>query len=253
MKTIKLSLARFLLIILLFNVPIVYVIAQNSIIKNQNAYWKLWEFNINGGLTSFYGDLSSHDKDYYGKIIYESGPAAGITLTKHFDRLFGLSGQLLLGKLQGGIGTMTFNSKLIEYNLNLKFNILNLINPDNKGHFGINLIGGLGQFLFYSTKLEYFEGDVRKLYHDTRVPEFVYFGGAQLLYRFKSNFGVTVDLGLRQCENDYLDVTMLNGDLDYYSYLSVGVSYYLQNIKVVPLKYKARIAYNDRKLKDLHN
>jgi len=252
MKTIAKILTKLVLTFLLLLSP-AFLFSQNSVIKVQNAYWHLWEFNIHSGFTSFYGDISSFDDNYYQKMVHESGPAAGVTLTKHFGRLIGVTGQMLYGKLHGVKNSTSFDSKLLEYNLHLKFNVFNLIKPDNKGNIGINLQTGLGQFLFNSIKTTYLEGEVEEISHGSRVPEFVYFAGCGLFYRSEANFGITLDFGIRQCENDWLDVTFINGNFDYYTYTSVGFSYYLQNFKISPLKNKARIAYNDRKLRGLRN
>ena len=88
--------------------------------------------------------------------------------------------------------------------------------------------------------------------NDSRVPEFVYFFGGGFYYNLSDNFGVTADLSIRRCQNDKLDVEDKNGDFDYYSYLGVGIIYYLQGFKKAPVKNKARIAHNNKRLKPLH-
>ncbi|MBM3436386.1 MAG: hypothetical protein FJY07_09260 [Bacteroidetes bacterium] len=253
MKTIPQSTGRFLVILLLLIMPGYFLQSQNSVIRNQNAYWKVWAFNINSGITAFNGDLSIFDDNYYQKMVHESGPAAGLKLTRHLGRLLGITGQALVGKLHGGKRNTVFNSKLLEYNLHLTFNLYNLFVPDNRGNFGFNLQAGMGQFLFSSVKDTYLEGEVVQSSHGARVPEFVYFAGGGIFFRTKTNLGITLDVGIRQCDNDWLDVTVLNQDMDYYTYMSVGFTYYLQNIRIMPLADKARIAYNDRKLKNLRN
>jgi hypothetical protein len=238
---------------LMIMIPVTLLQSQNPVFRNQNEYWRVWDFNINSGIAMFNGDLSIFDDNYYQKMIHESGSAAGVTLTRHFGRLLGVSGQAVIGKLHGSKNNSTFNSKFIEYNFHLRLNVYNLIHPDNKGHLGITAYSGFGQFLFNSVKDTYLEGEVAKTSHGTRVPEFVYFVGGSLFYRTKANIGITLDAGIRQCDNDWLDVTIMNGDMDYYTYLSVGITYYLQNGKIMPLAYKARIAYNDRRQKSLRN
>jgi hypothetical protein len=74
------------------------------------------------------------------------------------------------------------------------------------------------------------------------VPEFVFFFGGEMYYNVNSNFGITVDLSLRQCRNDRLDDFVKNDDFDYYSYLSIGINYYLKTLKRIPLKNKAKLA-----------
>ena len=50
---------------------------------------------------------------------------------------------------------------------------------------------------------------------------------------------------MRQCRNDRLDDYVKNDDFDYYSYLSIGISYYINTFKKAPLKNKARLANNN--------
>jgi hypothetical protein len=229
----------------------VYSQNRNGNLRYQNELWNLWSFDINAGLSSFYGDLSSFDNNFLKKQLHESGPAFGLILTKHFDRLFGVSGQLLLGQLKGNIQNSSFNAGFIEYNLHARFNLLNLFFPDNKGKIGLNIQAGIGQFLFQSTNCIYNEGANSTTMYSTRVPEFIYFFGSGFFYRSSDNFGISLNLSVRQCHNDMLDVVAKNSDYDYYSYMGVGFTYYLSQFKKGPVKNKARIANSDRKLKHL--
>jgi hypothetical protein len=164
-----------------------------------------------------------------------------------------VSGQLLAGKLNGNNYNTSFNADLIEYNLNVKLNLFNLFYPENKGKFGINAKAGVGQFLFTSTKTVYSEGGNEIFNHDARVPEFVYFIGAGGFFKTTDKFGVSLDISLRQCQNDQLDVLVKSNDFDYYTYLSFGITYYVDRIKKGPIKNRARIAHNNFKLKHLSN
>ena len=220
-------------------------------LRHQNELWNLWTIEANTGFLSFYGDLSSHDHSYLEKIKYESGGALSLNLSKHFNRLFSISGQILAGKLNGNNFSTSFQAKLIEYNLNVKLNIFNLFYPNNKGNFGITGQAGLGQFLFSSIKSEYNEGGPVLTKHDARVPEFVYFIGAGGFIKTTDRFGISLDFSLRQCQNDWLDVLVINNDSDYYTYLSLGLIYYMDRFKKGPIKNKARIAHNNVKFKHL--
>jgi hypothetical protein len=80
----------------------------------------------------------------------------------------------------------------------------------------------------------------------------VYFFGGGFYYNINDNTGITLDLSIRQCQNDKLDNEYKNNNYDYYSYLGIGIIYYLQSFKRGPVKNKARIAHNNKKLKPLH-
>jgi hypothetical protein len=220
-------------------------------LRYQDEIWKVWTLDANAGALSFYGDLSSNDASFIDKLKYESRPALSFILTRHFNRLFGISGQFLLGQLHGNKENASFGAALVEYNLGLKFNLFNLFYPENKGNFGITGQAGLGQFIFSSEKTTFREGGNEITTHQSRVPEFVYFIGAGAFLKTNDRFGFTMNMSLRQCQNDQLDVLTTNNDYDYYSYLSAGVTYYFDSIKSKPLKNKARLAHTNVKLKSL--
>jgi hypothetical protein len=56
------------------------------------------------------------------------------------------------------------------------------------------------------------------------VPEFVYFFGGGIAYRISKYTSLSIDLAIRQCQTDRLDDYITNGDFDYYSYLSIGIT-----------------------------
>ena len=227
--------------------------SQNKILnlRYQNEMWKLWSLDLNAGLLSFYGDVSSHDDNYFDKLKYESGPALSLNVTKHFSRLFALSGQLLVGNLNGLNGNVSFEADLIEYNLNAKINLFNLFYPINEGKFRLTAQAGLGQFLFTSEQVIKDEGLNTSSKHEVRVPEFVYFLGVGTFFKTSDKLAISLDLSIRQCQNDRLDVLVKNNDYDYYSYLSLGIIYYLDVMKKGPVKNKARIAHNNSRHKHL--
>jgi len=231
------------------------VYSQNlkSNVRYQNEFWKVWSINVNAGLNSFHGDLSSFDNSYFEKLANESGPAIGIQVNKHIDRVFSISGQVLMGKLKGSAANASFKSNILEYNLHLRINVLGLFFPKNSTKYGLNGFVGIGQFWFDSEQQRYNEGNITTYTHSARVPELVYFFGGGIYYNISDNFGVTVDLSIRQCQNDKLDVEADNNDFDYYSYLGFGIIYYFHSFKKGPVKNKARIAHNNKKKKSLHH
>jgi len=198
-----------------------------------------WSVNINGGVTSYFGDLSLNDLNIGTKIKQESGPAMSIILTRNIYRdAIGLSGQVLAGKIEGRKDDISFSSELIEYNLHARIDFVRLFMSGKYNAFGVVGYAGGGHFIFSTEKVETNDGALKTSKQDTEVPEFVIFFGGGIYYKLNSNFGITADLSLRQCQNDRLDDYVKNDNYDYYTYLSVGISYYINTVK----KSKAHIA-----------
>jgi len=195
--------------------------------------WDDWSINGSIGLTSFFGDLSLYDSDIVSKLTLESGPGLSGVLTKYVKgKKIGLSGQVLYGGFQGeSTSGSTFEASIIEFNFQLRLQLINLISPYNVSKFGLEAYAGIGQFLFKATKWEVVEGETQSYTHNTGVPEFVYFAGLAMNYEVMKNLALTADMSLRQAQNDMLDAKTNNDDFDYYSYISIGVTYHIQSFK----------------------
>jgi len=195
------------------------------------GFWDSWSVNVNGGLTSFFGDLSLYDTDIIDKLTKESGPAFGMLLSKHLSQdKFTITGQLLYGTLKGQNHTTVFNANIIEYNIQGRVKFINLFSPDNMSNFDVIGYMGIGQFRFKSEQYK-IEDPSDKSIEDTGTPEFVYFFGFGLEYKLGDKFGVTANMGMRQAQNDKLDDLVKNKNYDYYSYLSLGFTYYIDSFK----------------------
>jgi hypothetical protein len=210
-----------------------------------NGFWDHWSVNANAGFTSYYGDLSYHDSEVSGKLNNESGPAYGLMITKHFNKLFGISGELIYGNIKGGNNkNISFKTQLAEYNIQARLDFIRLMFPNRSPKFGIEGHAGIGQFLFKSTKYELKGENETTNIHETGVPEFVYFYGAGMHYHVGHSFALIMEMSLHHAQNDKLDNLVKNNDFDYYSYLSIGVTYYIDSFKTSPLKNKARLAHS---------
>lgn len=205
--------------------------------------WSDWSVNLSGGLTSYFGDLSLHDFEVGAKLSKESGPAMSIILTKHiFRNAVGLSGQVMAGSLEGRKSSIAFKTELFEYNLHARIDFVNLFDPQKNHTLGIAGYAGIGQFIFSTVKVVGAEGILEKFSHDSHTPEFVFFFGGGFHYKISDQIGLTADLALRQCRNDRLDDYIINDDFDYYSFLSVGITYQITSLKHAPIRNKARLA-----------
>lgn len=228
------KLAKTLVLVVLFGGILLpdIVSAQSWGGKHKPGVWDDWEINMNAGLTSFFGDLSLYDSDITGKLTKESKPAFSGILVKNINSKFGLGGQLLYGGLQGeNASSMSFEATIIEYNFHFRFNAINLIFPDNLSNFGLVGYAGAGQFVFNVTQYDARGEDLEIKIHDTGTPEFVYFLGTGVFYKVTDKFSATADMALRQAQNDKLDDFNKNGNFDYYTHISFGITYHIDSFK----------------------
>ncbi len=214
-------------------------ISVSSLASNPHAWsgekkrtvWKNWSLSVNAGVTSYFGDLSKYDNDVFGKLRYESEPAFSVMLNKQFGGAFGVGGQLLYGGLSNQRSEISdFRTDFMEYNVQARLDIIDVINGPDPSDFGLTLFAGVGQFLFKTTDYTYNEGDSRRNIHSTGVPEFVYFGGGELSYALNERIAVTLDLAVRQAQNDKLDNMVRGDDFDYYSFTSIGITYRFKDL-----------------------
>ena len=194
--------------------------------RRKPGIWDNWSLNLNVGLSSFFGDLSRYDTEIMEKLTQESGVAFSGILTKHISPKIGISGQLFYGGLKGANeSNVSFEGSVVEYNAHLRVNLINLISPNNISKMGIEFYGGIGQFLFKTTQYDLRNNETQVKVKDTGTPEFMYFFGAGLSYKVSNKIGITADASVRRAQNDYLDDFVKNDNNDYYSYISIGITY----------------------------
>ncbi len=213
---------------------IVQMEAAAQRIKHQKGspFWYNWSVDMSLGLTSYYGDLSQYDSDFIEKLIHESKPAVALKITKYFDYKFGVSGQVMFGGFNSDFkGDYIFRTNLLEYNIQANVDLLNIINDFNRRNSGITLYAGIGQFLFKTTSEITTAGATTEDVRNSGVPEFVYFFGSTLYHKIHPRFYLLMDLSIRQAQNDNLDNFVKNGDFDYYSFISLGISLQINNLK----------------------
>jgi len=194
--------------------------------RRKPGIWDNWSINLNAGVSSFFGDLSRFDTEIMEKLTKESGVAFSGILTKHINPKIGISGQLFYGGLQGAnLSNVSFEASVIEYNAHLRVNLIKLLSPYSISKMSIEVYGGIGQFLFKTTQYDLRNNETQVKVKDTGTPEFMYFFGAGLSYKVSNKIEITLDAAMRQAQNDYLDDFVKNDNNDYYSYISIGVTY----------------------------
>ncbi len=207
---------------------------------------ELWSVNINGGVTSYYGDLSIYDSDIPLKLSRESGPAFGVVISKSVSNTITFSGQFLIGKFLARKQNISFETSFLEYNAKLNIDFVNMFSPWKPHKYGITGYLGVGNYLFNSTKKEYYEERVDVSTTKARVPEFVFIVGGGFFYKFVDDFSVSFNLGLRQSQNDKIDSYHHGTDYDYYSYTSIGLTYHIPVRIRKPVSEKSKMAYNGK-------
>ena len=221
--------------------------------QHNNVIARDVEVFINAGMTSYYGDLSIYDDNFLDKLIYESGLAMGVVVTKRLTPQIGVSGQLIAGKLQGQKGNLSFESSVFEYNMHVRINMIKLFSSNFNSKLSWDVFFGFGNFLFKSTRTELLEGENLITEHSSRVPEMVYFGGSGLSYRLNEKMSIGAELSLHQFQNDKIEITVNNAHFDSFTYLNVGFTYYLRSFQKTAPQNKARIAHSNQRLKRLGN
>ena len=214
-----------LLLFTIFGIGLSHLTGQGPYRKIKNPELKNWEINVNTGLLSYYGDISGFDNNFIEKLTQESSLAGGLIVSKNLNSVVKLSGQIIIGKLKGLKDNLSISSEILEYNMHVRFDVLKIANTSKLSDLRFDIYAGIGNFLFNTTRNEYFEGKTNTYYTKARVPEFLYLFGSSLSYNISAKMAISADISLRQCQNDKIDDYVANSDFDYYSYLNIGISY----------------------------
>ena len=226
------SVACILVFLLLFVAfPVTSNAQYSKRLKPKKFEWtKNWAINLNAGATSFFGDVSLYDDDYSDKLKKESSVGYGVIISRRINPLFNLELQFLKGRLKGKNSKSKFEAEIFEYTFNTTLNVVNLLLPENEGHFFLYAKMGFGQFKFSST-LIYNDPEKADRTVDTGVPEFVFLFGTGAYYSISPSFNVTAEITGRMTDNDQIDGTKNKNDKDFYSYMSIGITYNINNAK----------------------
>ena len=187
-----------------------------------------WSVNANVGRTSFFGDVSLYDEEFDEKMTKEGAWGCGFGIARQINFVFALEGQAVFGKLRGSNSKSEFESNINEYSLQLTTDLVNMLIPANKASLHPYLKLGMGQFNF-NTSLHYYDPNKPDIKVKSYSPEFVYMFGAGAFYIISDSFDASAEFLGRRMDNDRLDGTPNSEDKDFYSYLSVGMVYKINN------------------------
>lgn len=191
----------------------------------QYAFRKKWTFNVNAGLSSYYGSLSQYKADPIRKFLNESRPAIGISLSKHINPLVEIQTQFLTGGLasEERDSATYYKGSFMEFNINGRVNIINIIlgeSKDRKAHVYVTLGGGV---VIINSQL-YNYPDEENVINENPVEvistRFVLPYGIGFSYKLNDNIDLTLDISRR-----LLNTEILKTNFDYYNYTAIGLNY----------------------------
>ena len=187
-----------------------------------------WSVNANVGRTAFFGDVSLYDEQFDEKMTKEGAWGIGFGIARQINFVFALEGQAVYGQLRGSNSLSEFESYINEYSLQITTDLVNLLIPENRASLHPYMKVGMGQFNF-NTRLKYYDPNKQDIKVSSASPEFVYMFGAGSFYIISDSFDANVEFLARKMNNDRLDGTPNKEDKDFYSYLSIGMVYKINN------------------------
>lgn len=184
---------------------------------------------MNGGRSSFFGDVSLYDHEFEEKMRKDGSWGWGFEVKRRMTPVISLSVQYMMGQLAGANSKSHFVSDISEISVNGSLDLLNMLIPDNDAGLHPYFKAGLGQF-HYDTKLTYNDPDTPDLTAKSKEPELIGLIGGGAYYILNYSFEVNVELLGRRMSNDRIDGTNNSKHSDYYSYFSFGITYKINNV-----------------------
>lgn len=230
----------FFLIIIIF--PFILEAQYYNAYNKKYGFRDGWSVNFNIGVTSFFGDLSVFDFDIVKKLSEESNFGGGIIFAKEISPVISFNTQFLYGGLKGTkeSSNIYFKANIIEGSLNVQINIIQIILPRNKDR-KINVFGNFGIGLV-SIKSKLFDLKTDSLIHSfgfgRKTIESILPFGFKINYRINELFDLDFNFSNRRVDTDKLDSQPGNNNKDFYSYMSIGITYKFQNYNKSRFTYK---------------
>ncbi|RLD59927.1 MAG: hypothetical protein DRJ05_05625 [Bacteroidetes bacterium] len=191
---------------------------------------KHWSVGLSIGQSSFYGDVSLYDNELSDKLSTEGSWSYGFKVARQLTPVIGIQGQLLFGELKGKNSISSFEANINQLSVNATLNFVNLLLPGNDSKFFLLVKMGFGQYIFDS-RLRFNDPNKPDIEVNTGTPEFLFVMGPAVYYKISNSFNINADMDVQWANNDKLDGTTNNNkDDDYYTYLSVGITYKINNV-----------------------
>jgi OOP family OmpA-OmpF porin len=221
---------------------------QNITNSSDTIKYNTWSASISGGSMLFFGDVKQFDfyplskknsEDWYGlqNGISERKWGFGLNLSKQLTPVFAIQGMLENGNLAGMKDTIKsyFNASILTCSINMKINILPIINPYLKDHkISVYGIFGIGLSKFKTIErniptdtiiFSYGYGAFNQ--EKKRTTETVVPIGAGIKYRVTNNMDIGIESILNNVNTYKLDGgnEYNSAEKDKYLYTSLNITY----------------------------
>lgn len=206
---------------------IVFILLESSSSWSQGH--DKWTVGFQGGITSYYGDLSRHDTDPIKKISVESDRYFGLMAAKRISPTFNFILSLNDHKLAGenSYESFSFSSSFKEVLFCVDVSVISILLPQTDSRFDLYGKAGGGIFIFDSFEVI---SDNANADNDPE-PDIdktgtVLIGGFGTSYHVSSRWKVSMEFMGRIASSDLLDgFEGTSGVDDFYSTLGIGVTY----------------------------
>jgi hypothetical protein len=221
--------AQFLIILFLHNPA-----------QAQSFNWqKNFSIGISGGVSSFYGDLSVYDRQPLKKIINESDVAIGISIGHQLSSVLSLNLSYVDGKLKGKNDELKhyFNSDYSEASIASHISISRLMFPQRIGRVELYSTTGIGLLLFHSIERQILDNSSTieqesNIANEIKMNTPVLKLGMGFNYEVSNRLNLSSEIAFRVTGNDMIDAHEgSTGIKDYYSVVSIGLTYVLNRIR----------------------
>jgi len=197
-----------------------------------------WLIGANGGATSFFGDLSVYDSKPIDKLSEESDLAYSIFIGKQVSPVFAIKLGYLSGNLKGRNEAfqMYFNNSFHEIYLTTDISFFRILFPYNNSPIDFYATGGIGSLESHAVKRQIIdnaiveEQELNFFNTESISNSTVIKAGIGFNYKMGDKWNAGTEVVVMLSGNDLLDAQMGNtGINDYYSYISVGLSYLINS------------------------
>lgn len=198
-----------------------------------------WYLNINTGPTFILGDVTQH-YEWYKLDLSTPKMALGMYLTKEFNCVFAVRGQLGYGWLEGkkdynrydSAVNLSFDAHFYHFNAQVKINLIDLFaggKCDRK--FNLYCFAGLGfvnfQNRLYKDGIEWSSWGYGRSGKHKWVTEITIPFGLGIDARISQKWKVNLDIETMWVDNDKLDRVEEMSGHDFIIYPNIGISYNL--------------------------
>jgi len=201
--------------------------------NGQDGYYN-WEVGLNFGSLGFYGDVGT-PKNLSSQLKTNFDAGCGISFSKQISPLFGIKGDFIMGNLKGQSALYTFQSDLIEADIDAMVNFSQLCWGINRKQL-VTVYGlvGIGTSNFNGKTIDKSNGEIIHSFGlesgrgiNGNKLECVANVGLCIAFDLGNNLKATVESAIKFTKDDNLDGIVSGFKYDSYNFTSFGIYYKL--------------------------